>query len=269
MSVLSRYRLALQYTIATHKPPATHFLTFANTSFMRPTRILAEALNFAFTTRGALTEEDLGDFGVKHADFIESNTRGYGLWIWKPKIILDTLHTLNDGDRLVYCDAGMHLNAKGLRRYADYQRILDTHDMVTFSLNDAYKAQHYVKRDAINACYPEFASQLNPYCYAGVMMLKKTPSTIALVSEWLALCETYRFLDTSPSEAEELPCFVGNDCDNGLFNLCLAKHKISHAIYPDETNVYTADGLQHYTASPEEWSQISRFPFQCRRLRRS
>jgi hypothetical protein len=191
------------------------------------------------------------------------------LWIWKPKIILDTLEMLNDGDRLVYCDAGMHLNAKGLRRYFEYHRILDTCDMVTFSLNDAYKAQHYVKRDAINACYPEFASQMNPYCYAGVMMLKKTPATLALVREWLGLCEVYEFLDTSPSKAEELPCYVGNDCDNGLFNLCLAKHRISRAIYPDETNVYTAAGLQHYTASSQEWSQLELFPFQCRRLRRS
>jgi hypothetical protein len=269
MSVLSLDRLRTQYAIATRDAPPTHFVTFANTSFLRPTRILAEAAHFPFLSRRALTEHDLGDFGTKHADFIAAHSRGYGLWIWKPKIILDTLVSLNDGDRLVYCDAGMHLNARGIRRYLDYHRILDTADVLTFSLNDAYKAQHYVKRDAINACYPEFASQITPYCYAGVMMLKKTPATLTLIREWLSLCETYRFLDTSPSDAEELPCFLGNDCDNGLFNLCLAKHKISASIYPDETNLYTDQGVQHYMATSTEWARLVDFPFQCRRIRRT
>lgn len=236
---------------------------------MKPTRILKEAEAFQFLTCRAFTEHDLGAFGEKHAAFIAANSRGYGLWIWKPKIILDALMALSDGDRLVYCDAGMHLNAKGLARYTHYERILDTVNIVTFSLNDAYKAQHFVKRDAINAYYPEFADQLTNYCYAGVMMLKKTPATIALLTDWLSLCEVYHFLDTSKSLAEEMPDFKGNDCDNGLFNMCLAKHRISHAIYPDETNIYLTNGDQYYEATPDDWAQLDDFPFQCRRLRKS
>jgi hypothetical protein len=259
--------LRLDYFYFQRNPPPTHFITFANRSFLQPTRILEEASRFPFQTRRALTELDLGAFGEKHATFLAENPRGYGLWIWKPKIILDTLMSIKDNEVVVYCDAGMHLNAKGLTRYAGYLQYLKTHDMVTFSLNDAYKAQFYVKRDAIDACYPEFATQTTPYCYAGVMMLKKTPATIALVEEWLQLCETYHFLDASPSVAPEHPNFVGNDCDNGLFNLCLAKHKISYAVYPDETNLYLTNGLQHYTARPEEWALLYAFPFQCRRIR--
>lgn len=248
--------------------PPTHFLTFANTGFLEPKRILAEAAAFPFQTVRALTEHDLGEFGVKHAEFIQSYKRGYGLWIWKPKIILDALRSANDGDIVVYCDAGMHLNSKGLRRYREYVQMLDTCDMITFANNDAYKAQHYVKQDAVQAYYPPFATQLNPYCYAGVMMLKRTPRTLALVTDWLALCETYHFLDTGPSvNFPEAPNYIGNDCDNGLFNLCLAKHSISTAIYPDEANVYTPWGTQHYTASPEEWSILDAYPFQCRRIR--
>ena len=270
MSVVSRDRLRLLHYRTTHEYPPTHFITFANTDFMRPTRILAEAQPFPFSTRRALTEHDLGEFATKHAAFLAQHTRGYGLWIWKPKIILDTLKTLPANDILVYCDAGMHLNTRGLRRYADYLELLETTHIVTFALNDAYKTQHYVKRDAINAYYPEFASQeLAPYCYAGVMMLRNTPETVALVTDWLALCETYSFLDTSPSVATELPCYLGNDCDNGLFNLCLAKHKISRAVYPDETNLYTQDGQQFYGASREDWEHLAAFPFQCRRLRRA
>jgi hypothetical protein len=100
-------------------------------------------------------------------------------------------------------------------------------------------------------------------------MLKKTPATIALIKDWISLCEVYHFLDTSPSFLPEFPWFKGNDCDNGLFNICLAKHKISRAIYPDETNLYTPDGTQHYHATEQEWARLDGFPFQCRRLRKS
>ena len=39
---------------------------------------------------------------------ILSNPRGGGLWLWKPHLILKTLLESNDGDVVLYCDAGMY-----------------------------------------------------------------------------------------------------------------------------------------------------------------
>lgn len=244
-----------------------HFMTFANTQYMEPTRILKEAEGFRFATAESMNEHDISEFVERHRTFIKDHATGYGLWIWKPKVILERLSRMKDNDILVYCDAGMHLNRGGLLRYYDYLNILNQKDIVTFSLNDNYKAQHYVKRDAINAYYPEFANDVTQYCYAGVMMLKKTDKTMNLLTDWLGLCENYHFIDKSDSIAPELPIYQGNDCDNGLFNLCLAKHRISHAIYPDETNIYASDGYQFQNSLPEHWRYIETLPFQCRRLR--
>jgi hypothetical protein len=235
---------------------------------MRPTRILAEARSFTFDSVRALTENDIPEFIEKHRGFITGTPHGYGNWIWKPKVILDTLLSVKPNDIVLYCDAGMHLNANGMARYYDYLRLLsvpDTH-MVVFSLNDHYRSQNFVKMDAVAAYCPEFAGQSTRMCYAGVMLLRNTPKTVALIQDWLALCENYHFLDGSASVLPEVPTYQGNDCDNGLFNLCLYKHGISHAVYPDETNLYDVTGNQaHMWAT--DWSSLDAFPFQCRRLR--
>ena len=58
--------------------------------------------------------QDLDAQFVKdHGEFIRNNPRGYGYWIWKPYIILKVLNQLDNGDILVYGDAGCEM--KGTR----------------------------------------------------------------------------------------------------------------------------------------------------------
>jgi hypothetical protein len=163
----------------------------------------------------------------------------------------------------------MHLNHRGILRYYDYLNKLNTHDVVVFSLPDVYKAQHYVKRDAIDAYFPEFVDREDPYHYAGILMMKNTPATRQLITEWLSLCENYHFLDGTESIAENIPGFQGSDYDNGLLNLCLAKHSaILYPIPPYETNLYDSGGHQYHGPTTEtDWDGLRKFPFQVRRLR--
>lgn len=245
------------------------FVTFANTSYMHPSRILEEAHEFGvFTSIQHKTEHDIQEFVNKHKSFIESHPQGYGCWIWKPKVILDSLLSLQPDDILVYCDAGMKLNKPGLPRFHEYMEILQNPDnhMVTFSMNESHVPQLYVKADAVAEYFPEFqdSSRYMRYCYAGLLMLKRTEKTIQLLKDWLSLCENYHYIDRNWSVRGECPNFQGNDCDNGLFNLVLAKHSIHATIYPDETNLYLPDGRQNLSVT--DWSSLDRFPFQYRRL---
>jgi hypothetical protein len=276
-SILGKAKTGMLYhnqNVKSGLPPSTqvHFLTFANTDYMQPTRILEEAKEFGFTTVTAMNEHDILDVIERHRDFIEAQQQGYGLWIWKPSVILRRLQTIAENDVLVYCDAGMHLNRHGLLRYYDYLSNLNTHDMVVFLTNPAvYKAQHYVKRDAIDAYFPPFANQLDPYHYAGLLMLKNTPKTRKILTDWLTLCDNEHFIDHSESVAKNIPIFQGSDCDNGLWNLCLAKYPNTFFSVPAwETNLYDSRGYQHYWQTTEkDWEQLRSFPFQVRRLRPS
>lgn len=230
------------------------FVTFANTGYMSTERIQTQAREFGvFDAIKGYTEQDIPDFIERHADFIKSSKHGYGKWIWKPKILVDALSKLEDGDILVYCDAGMYLNRHGLKRFGEYVDMLQTHSLVVFNLNGDYTADKFACPELVQTYFPDFHNQIYRYCYAGVFMIKKTAESVTLIQEWLSFCENYNFLNFC-------------DADNGIFNVCLAKHdSIVKKIYPDETNVYFSDGSQFYGCPI--WDSLKDFPFQCRRLR--
>ena len=158
------------------------FVTFANTGFMKPDRVIREATEFgAFDEVRAMTEHNIPEFISKHSDFIKLNPYGYGLFIWKPKVVLDTLNSLSDNDILVYSDAGGSLNKNGLERFNEYLDILKKVDMIAFSTNDSYRSKHFVKADAVMSYCPEMNESSMTSCYAGIMMIKKTDASIRLM----------------------------------------------------------------------------------------
>jgi hypothetical protein len=48
-----------------------------------------------FDTILQMNETHIPEYIEKHSEFIKSNPPGYGRWIWKPKIILDTLFKMS------------------------------------------------------------------------------------------------------------------------------------------------------------------------------
>ena len=255
-----------------------YFLTFANTNYMNTDRNTNQVKELGlFHHILQLNETHIPEYIQKHRSFIQSNVPGFGRWIWKPKIIFDTLTRMSDGDILVYSDAGMHVNINGKNRLLEYFDKLQTKDVVVFSTNYEYKAKSFVKNDAIMSYYPDFHNFNNNACYAGLIILKKTQRSVSLISDWLELCENYHFIDNSPSISyKEHAKFANQDADNGLFNLCLCKHRdIVEIITPDEINVYIGE-LQAHHAIPRvngkyaietiDWSILSDKPFQCKRI---
>ena len=75
-----------------------------------------------------MNETDIPEFIKKHSDFIKQNKMGYGRYIWKPKIILDTLLKTNENDIILYCDAGCYLNNKGNYGYGNAKSVVFSSD---------------------------------------------------------------------------------------------------------------------------------------------
>jgi hypothetical protein len=251
-------------------PESSHvFVTFANTFFMTPDRILNQAVELGvYNKLFAYNETHIPKFMEQHLDFIQQMPRGYGAWIWKSYIILKTLEQLPENHTLLYCDAGMYIHVGGKARYLEYLAMLEKEgtDILVFDLPAAYKAEQFVKRDVVMNYYPEFYETSHPYCYAGCMFIKNTPASRLCISEWACLCETYENLLNIPSTTySEIPGYRGNDGDNGLFGLCVRKHKsIVHRLSPHDINVYHEDGSQNYACT--DWSPLDNCPLQCRRM---
>jgi hypothetical protein len=251
-----------------------HFITFANTAFMKTHRIIKQVEEFnMFDEIVSYDETMIESFIRKHYTWI-THTPKFGMFIWKPHIILKTLESARDNDVIVYCDAGIHANAKGIERFKYYLDQLKDKDIVVFSTSDMYVAQDFVKADAVAHYNPEFFYENDTMVYAGIMIVKKTANTTRMIQEWLDLCENYHFLDSSPSfEYMERSTFKGNDKDNGLFNLVLSKYRDQTCrITPDEINIIINGKQVAHTdipASQIDWSVLDNVPFQVRRDRPS
>ena len=246
------------------------FATFANTDFMATDRIVSQAKDMDVLNQVySYDETHIPNFINNYRSFIDSNKIGYGRWIWKPYIILKTLNQLADNQILLYCDAGVYLNAKGRSRYYEYMDMLDrvNSDVLVFEAHPYYKAEDWIKRDIVMGYYPKFYNVSRRYCYAGLMMVKNTTRVQSLISEWLGLCSlTDNLINARSRIFADIASYRGNDADNGIFNLCLAKYSsIVKRIHYSESNIFNADGSEMYDCI--DWSSLDDFPLQCRRLR--
>ena len=104
-----------------------HFITYGNAKFENAkTRIVKEAHVFGeFTSVKAFGPEHLPKDFTNNYQQILNMPRGGGYWIWRPIIIQQALDKINDGEYLVYLDAGCTINTKGKHRFNEYLQLLD------------------------------------------------------------------------------------------------------------------------------------------------
>lgn len=143
--------------------------------------------------------------------------RGAGYWLWKPFIILETLRQMNEGDCLVYSDAGMEIvdDLTPLLRIAS-----ERCSPILFSGHGT--CREWTKRDCfffMNADEPQYheAQMLD----ASFIVCAKTPETSAFVTEWLEFCQDQRILTDAPNTCglPNLPGFVDHRHDQSVLSL--------------------------------------------------
>lgn len=150
--------------------------------------------------------------------------RGAGLWVWKPDIILSTLNRMDDGDMLVYADAGCLLQPS--EEWKWYERKLGQFDMIVQRIYN--RTDKWTRRE-IYSLFPD-----NPkgwtYKYqhcATTMVLKKSPFTMSFVEQWreIMLRHPEAVMDVTPVERrEELPQFVENRHDQSIFSALVYRY---------------------------------------------
>lgn len=99
-----------------------HFITYGNHRFRESkNRLLKEAQDFgAFKTITGYGPEFMSREFLERFKDILSLPRGGGYWIWRPILLLQKLNEINDGEYLVYLDAGCKLNPYGKKRFYEY-----------------------------------------------------------------------------------------------------------------------------------------------------
>jgi hypothetical protein len=171
-------------------------LTFASGNFIESKDRLIQHLysiginNFIFKSSNDLSNE----FKNKY-DYLLSQKRGYGYWIWKPYIILEELKKLNDDEILIYIDS------TDLPEKLFFDIVLEHFKNNDILLtNRGYKNGEWTKRDCFvlmdcdNDIYYN-STQLE----AGLICFKKTEFNIKLVEEWFNFMGNENILTDLPN----------------------------------------------------------------------
>jgi len=167
------------------------------------------------------------NFSVLDNSFKEKNksileySRGAGLWIWKPYIILKTLRELNEGDLVFYADSGSYF----IDHISKLLYLFEKEEIIIFG--SPYKNKQFTKMDAF------YFSQIHAYesqhAAASFIFVKKSTSTISFFEEYLKLCEDIRIVSDLPNECglSNFPEFIEHRHDQSVLSLLCHKYQIS------------------------------------------
>jgi len=230
------------------------FITFGTREYHNSLhRIVKQAKDMDyFTDIRGFTDEDLKadpDFWKQHGNFIESNRRGYGYWLWKPYLIKKVLSSLNTDDILVYADAGCELNPRGVSRLREYEQMVrdSEYGMISFQLE--FKEHQYTKRLVIESLQGDRDAL---QCLGGIQIIRKTEHSLNIVNMWYAISSDHKYINDQWSHNED-PAFVD--------------HRHDQSIYSVLVNKYGSIKLKDETYFAPNWADGASYPILAKRLR--
>ena len=209
-------------------------ISFANKEFYEKQKILNEsALKFGIDEAFSYT-----DYMLKKTSFYRKNKKildqekapGYGYSIWKPKIILDAIEKINDGDILFYVDSGAEI-------ISDIQPLVDLckkqEGILLF--NAVNKNKLWTKKD----CFIKMKCNNEKYWNASIYMggyqiYIKNKKSIKFLKENLKYVQISELVDNSPSITPNFEGFRRHSHDQSVLTNLAVKYGIKSFRNPSQ-----------------------------------
>lgn len=228
-----------------------HFITYGDFFYHSAReRIAKEAKRLGIFTSIQIVNPDLlsPDFRHEFQDVLKS-TKGGGYWIWKPHIILQKLHQINDDEFLIYCDAGCTVNSNGKKRLEEYLDLVFNHPSgilsfqmdypeSSFTTNQTFLALDRIiretdkdKTDNTDFNSKDLYGNSGQYV-AGILIMRKCPNVLKIFNRFFDLIRTDHALITDFYN-DTNSCLIHHRHDQSILSL-LRKHYGS-IVLPDET----------------------------------
>jgi hypothetical protein len=203
-----------------------YFITLCDGPYEQHRKIIAQTASDNGFIPISLTPEDLDDSFIDTVKNILTIKRGLGLCVWKPYIILKLMEQISLNDYIVYMDSADLVHPM---IYQHIERsILDKHMILVPSPN--YNLQkHFTKRDCfvmMDCDHEEYWNALQ--IEAGLIIAKKTETTIKILQEWLHFCKNENIITDIPNICglENLPGFVTHRHDQSIMSNLAVKHNL-------------------------------------------
>tara|TARA_Y100000287_G_C14165083_1_gene326790 strand:+ start:231 stop:1010 length:780 start_codon:yes stop_codon:yes gene_type:complete len=174
------------------------FVTYGNEKFKKSReRIVNEAKQLDLFTDCIMETEDVfNDREFKEQltnerfKQVATSNKGGGYWLWKPYIIHKHLSNLNEGDILVYSDAGCQItnDTNTINSFNEiFDKIKNSHtNMVLNKLPNEYTEKHWTKGDVLDYynVYNKDNISDTLQLEGGRIVLIKNKETMDIINQW-------------------------------------------------------------------------------------
>jgi hypothetical protein len=224
------------------------FLTFATSMFRYSQALITkEATSLRFFDQVIRTGPDDLDpeFLQQHQTYME-NTPLYGFYLFKPQIIWQHLQRMNEGDILVYADAGCKIYPEHKDRLSFFLDRVTHAPSGMVVQQGTQKEIAYTKQSVLQAydfyCHPAYETIDQPP--SGVIWIRKNAISCRLIDEWRgqALLRT-PFVPPSPDEVQD-DRFIAHRYDQSVLSQLCLRHQVDRVpneIYPIGCSIISAD----------------------------
>ena len=151
--------------------------------------------------------------------------KGMGFWLWKPFIIRESLNKLNNGDVLIYADAGSSI-------IGSLDPLIEKCNKdfpILLFANGNLKNRYWIKRD----CFVQMDCDEKKYwdglqVDAALTIFRKNEFTMNFVNEWLQYCIVPSIITDAPNVEGEKNFwgFHFHRMDQSVLSLLAIRHKI-------------------------------------------
>lgn len=191
------------------------------------------------------------EFCSRH-QFILSQPRGAGYWLWKPYIILHTLQeVMQEGDVLFYSDSGAYFTHDAAPAI-DICMSSSEKPILLFALAPEFTNAKWTKRDCfhyMDADGPPYLDQ--PQILSGYIVCGKNRYTMDFFSEWLRFAQDERVLTDMRNQCglPNYPGFVEHRHDQSILSLLGRREQVAVAADPSQWgNAYRSPDLPQIIA---------------------
>jgi hypothetical protein len=225
-----------------------HFISYGDHNYLNSkARISAEAKNFGFDTVAIFEPQDLSEEFIKQTRPFIHESRGGGYWIWKAYILKETLGGIEEGDLLVYADAGCHINIHGKPRFQEYIDLLDTNDTGIISFEMPGLKEEYYTTESVFEYFSIGKDDLlrkSGQFVANTLIMKKCDKLINLIEEFyeIAVSRPDLFSDQY-NNLNRSEIFIDHRHDQSIFGLL--RKRMGSIVIKDETWAENFDELIH------------------------
>lgn len=179
--------------------------------------------------------------------------------MWKSYIVKKEIDYLNEGDIIVYADAGCSINPLGKRRFEEYINAVEQtpSGLLVFSQSNLTE-KHYTKADLF-----EYTNTINnkkitdtPQIWAGAFIIRKCSKSLDFVNKWDSLCHNHFYLITDEvSSIKNLDGFITHRHDQSAFSVLVKQY---NPCMFDANETYTTDSFEKVLKEFPIWATRKR-----------